>query len=157
MKKKAIDYNIDKLKRKNIIRRVGPDRGGHFIPLFNLRPKKSDISLKEKQRGKLIDESSDLNSPLIDKNDIDIKTDGRLNAGVKLTELQTKTSEKGSEKTSEKIIQIIKENSQISAKDIGMILGLTSRAVEMQLSKLKAEGKIKRVGPDKGGIWVVLG
>ena len=68
-----------------------------------------------------------------------------------------KTSEKGSEKTSEKIIQIINENSQISAKDIGVILGLTSRAVEMQLSKLKAEGKIKRVGPDKGGSWVVLG
>lgn len=155
LKKKAIDYNIAKLKRKKIIKRVGPDKGGQFILLFNLKPEKSDINLKEKQRGKLIDESSDLNSSLIDKKDIETygELNSDVNSGVKLTELQTKTSEK----TSEKIIQIIKENSQISAKDIGVILSLTSRAVEMQLSRLKAEGKIKRVGPDKGGRWVVLG
>ncbi|NOQ55847.1 MAG: winged helix-turn-helix transcriptional regulator [Nanohaloarchaea archaeon] len=155
LKKKAIDYNIAKLKRKKIIKRVGSDKGGQFILLFNLKPEKSDINLKEKQRGKLIDESSDLNSSLIDKKDIETygELNSDVNSGVKLTELQTKTSEKGSEK----IIQIIKENSQISAKEIGVILGLTSRAVEMQLSRLKAEGKIKRVGPDKGGRWVVLG
>ena len=36
-------------------------------------------------------------------------------------------------------------------------IGITPKAVEKQISKLKAEGIIKRVGPDKGGYWSVNG
>jgi len=28
--KKAVDYNLEKLKKKNVIKRVGPDKGGHW-------------------------------------------------------------------------------------------------------------------------------
>jgi len=71
-----------------------------------------------------------------------------------------KTSEKTrvetSEKTSEKIIELIKENPFISAKEIAMSIGKTPRAIEMQISKLKETRIIKRVGPDKGGYWKVI-
>ncbi|MFZ2357597.1 MAG: hypothetical protein WAW67_07265, partial [Candidatus Omnitrophota bacterium] len=29
--KKAVDYNISKLKEKGIIKRIGPDKGGHWF------------------------------------------------------------------------------------------------------------------------------
>jgi len=35
-------------------------------------------------------------------------------------------------------------------------LNLTTRAIEKNLSKLKADGKLKRIGSDKGGYWKVL-
>ncbi len=66
-----------------------------------------------------------------------------------------KSSEKGSEKSSEKIIAKIKEDPGITALQLAQMIGLTPRAIEKHLSKLKASGLIKRVGPDKGGYWVV--
>jgi len=35
-------------------------------------------------------------------------------------------------------------------------IGITEKGVEKQLAKLKAEGLIRRDGPDKGGEWIVL-
>ncbi|CAG1006102.1 hypothetical protein METP2_03723 [Methanosarcinales archaeon] len=66
------------------------------------------------------------------------------------------SSEKTSEKTSEKIILLIKENPAISANEIAEKMGLSSRAIEMQIAKLKKDNIIKRIGPDKGGIWEVV-
>ena len=36
-------------------------------------------------------------------------------------------------------------------------LGTTMSTVRYRLDKLRAAGKIERVGPDKGGYWKVLG
>ena len=35
-------------------------------------------------------------------------------------------------------------------------LGITPKAVEKHIAKMKAEGILKRVGPDKGGHWHVV-
>ncbi len=67
-----------------------------------------------------------------------------------------KTSEITAVKTSEKIIVLIKENPAISAKEIAEKLGITPRAVEMQIAKLKKDKRIQRTGPDKGGRWEVV-
>ncbi len=64
-----------------------------------------------------------------------------------------KTVEITVEKTVEKIFDLIKSNPQITQKQIVDKTGLTRRGVEWNLKKLKAEGRIKRVGPDKGGHW----
>ncbi|MDJ1422527.1 MAG: putative DNA binding domain-containing protein [Candidatus Methanoperedens sp.] len=68
----------------------------------------------------------------------------------------TKASEKTSEKTSEKIILLIRENPAISAKEIAEKIGVSSRAIEMQIANLKQNKIIKRIGPDKGGMWEVM-
>lgn len=34
-------------------------------------------------------------------------------------------------------------------------LGISAKAIEKHLSKLKSEGIISRIGPDKGGHWEV--
>lgn len=31
------------------------------------------------------------------------------------------------------------------------MIGITQRAVEKQIAKLREEGRIRRIGPDKGG------
>ena len=59
--------------------------------------------------------------------------------------------------TSEKIILLIKENPSIIAKEIAEKLGVSSRAIEMQIAKLKKNNIITKIGPAKGGHWAVVG
>ncbi len=59
------------------------------------------------------------------------------------------------EKTGEKILRLIRENPLITTSEIADKAGVTSKGVEWNIGKLKKEGLIKRVGPDKGGHWEV--
>lgn len=70
-----------------------------------------------------------------------------------------KSTEDGREKkqkSREKIIQLLKAHPEYSARKLAESIGITPKAIEKQLAKLKADGSIKREGPDKGGRWVVL-
>lgn len=49
-----------------------------------------------------------------------------------------------------------KNHPTYSARKLAEVIGITPKAVEKHLAKLKAEGLIKREGPDKGGYWTVL-
>ena len=71
-------------------------------------------------------------------------------------ETMEKGSEKSSEKSSEKIIDIIKQSPKISAKEISIVLGISSRGVEKQIKNLREQGILRRIGPDKGGHWEVV-
>ncbi|OGO81315.1 MAG: hypothetical protein A2203_03445 [Chromatiales bacterium RIFOXYA1_FULL_46_5] len=59
-------------------------------------------------------------------------------------------------KTEDQILKKLKKDNRLSAKTIADELGLSSRAIEKQLAKLKAEGKLLRTGPAKGGRWQVV-
>ena len=72
------------------------------------------------------------------------------------TTATAKGSEKSSEKSSEKILAILAVTPEISAAEIAERIGITSRAVEKNLARLKAAGKILRIGPYKGGRWAVV-
>ena len=65
-------------------------------------------------------------------------------------------TQKSSVKSSVKILDAIRENNTVTAVELSQQLGLTLRAVEKQLAKLKQEGVLRRVGPDKGGYWEVV-
>lgn len=69
---------------------------------------------------------------------------------------EVKGSEIGSEKSSEKILNAITADKSISAGKLANMLGISPRAVEKQIAKLKAEGKLKRIGPAKGGHWEII-
>ena len=62
---------------------------------------------------------------------------------------------KVSEKVSEKILWLIKDNPEISANELAYIVNRSSRTIERTIAKLKKEGRIKRIGSDKGGHWKV--
>ncbi len=57
--------------------------------------------------------------------------------------------------SSEKIVELIFGNQYISASKMAEEIGITKRAVEKQLSKLKEKDIVDRVGPDKGGYWKI--
>ena len=61
----------------------------------------------------------------------------------------------GDLKGSVKIIELVKENNKISIPELAHKIGLTTRAIEKQIAKLKIEGIIERIGPAKGGYWKV--
>lgn len=60
------------------------------------------------------------------------------------------------EKTREKLIDLIKSNPKITTGELAKELGITVKGVEWNINKLKKEGGIKRIGPDKGGHWEVV-
>ena len=68
----------------------------------------------------------------------------------------SKSRKKSVEKSVEKIIDVITSNPRITQKELAEITGLTRRRIEWKLSKLKEEGILERVGPDKGGYWKVI-
>ena len=61
-----------------------------------------------------------------------------------------------SEKTREKILSILKATPYITINELAEIVGISQKGVEWQIVKLKKEGRIKRIGPDKGGHWEVI-
>ena len=57
---------------------------------------------------------------------------------------------------SEKILMLLKNFPELSAREVADRLGLSPRAVGKQIAKLQEEGRIRRVGPAKGGHWEIL-
>ena len=60
-------------------------------------------------------------------------------------------------KTTDKIIEIIKKNPKITAPQIAMELGISTRGVEKNLRQLRESGSLKRIGsPTFGGYWEIV-
>jgi ATP-dependent DNA helicase RecG len=60
-----------------------------------------------------------------------------------------------SEKSSEKILSLLKTEPELAAREIGQRIGISSRAVEKHIANLRREGRLRRIGPAKGGRWEV--
>ncbi len=75
-------------------------------------------------------------------------------------EITQKSGEKSGEKkvsTLEKnILTAVVANSKITTAELMAQLGCSKRQVEFRLEKLKRIGRLRRVGPDKGGHWEVV-
>ncbi|MGA9537137.1 MAG: RNA-binding domain-containing protein [Desulfobacterales bacterium] len=67
-----------------------------------------------------------------------------------------KSSPKRFKKTDDRIIDLIREDAYITTEHLGNILGISKRAVLKQVEKLKNQGRLRRIGPAKGGHWEVL-
>ena len=69
----------------------------------------------------------------------------------------------GSEKSSDRpqdmfqvILDAIRKDAKVTAAEIAMHLGVSSRAVQKRFRVLRENGVIRRVGPDKGGSWEII-
>jgi len=67
-----------------------------------------------------------------------------------------KSSPKRFKKTDDRIIDLIREDATITTEHLGNILGISKQAVLKQVEKLKNRGRLRRIGPAKGGHWEVL-
>ena len=59
------------------------------------------------------------------------------------------------EKSSDKILELLKRQPALSANALAEKMNISSRAVEKQIGLLKKNGKLRRIGPAKGGRWNV--
>ncbi|AKL98286.1 RNA-binding domain-containing protein [Endomicrobium proavitum] len=67
-----------------------------------------------------------------------------------------KSSLKSSLKSDLKIFEVIKNNPQITIEEISKIVKLSIAGIKKNIIKLKEQGKIRRVGADKGGHWEII-
>ena len=67
-----------------------------------------------------------------------------------------KSKEKGKEKSKEKILAYLSANPDATTDGLVEITGLSISGVEKNIRELKALGRLKRVGADKGGHWEVV-
>jgi len=64
---------------------------------------------------------------------------------------------KSSVKTEEEVLTILSKRPETTISELAETFGLTTRAVEKQIARLREDGLLRRVGPKKGGHWEVLG
>ncbi len=70
--------------------------------------------------------------------------------------LFTVTVHRKEEKSSEKILALLKAEPRLAASEVAERLEITQRAVEKQIAKLREDGRLRRIGPARGGHWEVL-
>jgi ATP-dependent DNA helicase RecG len=58
--------------------------------------------------------------------------------------------------TKERLVQLLREQPQLSAPAIAAALGIGKDGVKYHLNQLKQAGKLRHVGPTKGGRWEVI-
>ncbi len=61
----------------------------------------------------------------------------------------------GKQKTENRIIELLRENPRHTTKTLAEAIGITTKGIEKQLSKLKTQSRIERIGSAKGGFWKV--
>ncbi|HBY98802.1 MAG TPA: transcriptional regulator [Chloroflexi bacterium] len=73
-----------------------------------------------------------------------------------ILETTQKTTQKTTQNIALKILAILRQNPSASRREIAMILeDITEDGVKYHLDKLKSEGRIRRIGPARGGHWQV--
>lgn len=79
-------------------------------------------------------------------------------SGTKPESSRTQHKSSGTrQKISDKIIEMIKKDPKITAPQIAMELGISTRGVEKNLRQLRETGTLKRVGsPTFGGYWEIV-
>jgi len=73
-----------------------------------------------------------------------------------MPQIEEKSSGKSSGKTADRIIKLMDENSLITIPELAEALGVTTRAIEKQISKLQRNGQLERIGPAKGEYWQII-
>ncbi len=66
------------------------------------------------------------------------------------------SSPKSSPKTEDQIIEFLRQNASITTEELGKAIGVSKRAVLKQVDKLKEQGRLRRIGPPRGGHWEIV-
>ncbi len=71
--------------------------------------------------------------------------------------VRKKRLEKSGKKTVDVLWALLKDNPRFTLADMVEALGITRSTIQKHIVNLKAAGRLRRVGPDKGGHWEVIG
>ena len=75
--------------------------------------------------------------------------------GAEKEDTTQKTPQKTTPKTKNRDLELIIANPEISQKEIAETLGISIDGVKYHIKNLRKDGKIERIGGDKGGYWKV--
>ena len=102
---------------------------------------------------------SPISSPITDrKRGRDDRSGGNVEEGFgkRFGEKFGKTPGKTSGKTSGKILNGIRQHSEITIPEFALLIGVTERSIERNIRRLQSDGRLRRVGPAKGGHWELV-
>lgn len=71
--------------------------------------------------------------------------------------VRKKRSEKRGQKTSDRLLQLLSDHPHLTQDGMVAALMITRSTVQKHILNLKKAGRLRRVGPDKGGRWEVIG
>ncbi|MDR2651127.1 MAG: winged helix-turn-helix transcriptional regulator [Prevotellaceae bacterium] len=55
----------------------------------------------------------------------------------------------------QRILDAIRKNNQITQRELSQKIGINEKNIRVNISKLKADGLLERIGPAKGGYWKI--
>ena len=67
-----------------------------------------------------------------------------------------KAVRKSGKKTVDKLWELLKDQPHLTLAGMVAALGITRSTIQKHLARFKASGRLRRVGPDKGGHWEVV-
>jgi ATP-dependent DNA helicase RecG len=70
-----------------------------------------------------------------------------------------KVTEKVTERVTENqslILEGMKKNNRITSRILSEIVGISERKIKENIKLMKNKGLLKRIGPDRGGLWEVV-
>ena len=142
----SVRYQLDKLKASNRLRRVGPDRGGHWMVVDGHDAEGSEETDACAGDHRRPSETQPEHSQ------------GTTRKPPENRQKTTRSNDQPPEPVplADRIVALLCQNPSASRREIAATLGTTKSIVRYRLDKLRAAGKIARVGPDKGGHWKVL-
>ena len=79
---------------------------------------------------------------------------GQKKSGQKKTVRKKRVGESG-QKTADRLLAMLAADFRMTQKQMAEALGINRSAIQRHISNLKNAGKLRRVGPDKGGHWEV--
>ena len=68
---------------------------------------------------------------------------------------QKKVVRKGCQKTIDRLADLLKAQPHLTQVGMATALGISRQAIQKHIANLKAAGRLRRIGPDKGGHWEV--
>ena len=72
------------------------------------------------------------------------------------TRVETEKTRVETEKTRAEILKLLKQCPMMTMRQIAAKLNISLKGIEWQISKLKSEGLIRHIGPNKGGRWEII-
>ena len=66
-----------------------------------------------------------------------------------------KAVRKSGKKTVERVWELLRDQPQLTFEGMVAALGITRSTIQKHIANLKAAGRLRRIGPDKGGHWEV--
>ena len=90
---------------------------------------------------------------------IGYESDDALSAEKKVVRKsgKKKAVRKGGKKTVERIWELLRDQPHLTFEGMVAALGITRSTIQKHIANLKGAGRLRRIGPDKGGHWEVIG